>query len=240
MWPPAGGQPAPGADAGIRPVRGAAKRVAMKRVLIFAAGALCGAAVLLAFLMMRPAPVSSPPVAPAPPATVVQPPAPPLPPVATPPPPELTPPAPPSIAGLLMIPVVGVNASQLSDTYTQSRGAGRPHEAIDIPAARGTPVVAVDDGRVVKLFNSKPGGLTVYQFDPAEKVAYYYAHLDAYAPGLAEGKALKRGELVGYVGSTGNASPEAPHLHFAIFVLGPEKRWWQGTAINPYPLLTRR
>ena len=92
----------------------------------------------------------------------------------------------------------------------------------------------------MKLFNSKPGGLTVYQFDPSENLAYYYAHLDSCAPGLAEGRALKRGELAGYVGSTGNAGPAAPHPHFAIFVLGPEKRWWQGTAINPYPILTGR
>ena len=139
----------------------------------------------------------------------------------------------------LLIPVAGADASQLYDSFNQTRGGGR-HEAIDIPAPRGTPVIAVDDGRVVKLFNSKPGGLTVYQFDPDEKVAYYYAHLDRYAPGLAEGRQLKRGDLVGYVGSTGNANPAAPHLHFAIFELGAEKRWWQGTPINPFPLFTGR
>ena len=129
--------------------------------------------------------------------------------------------------GSLLLPVAGVNANQLFDTFSQKRDGGRAHEALDIPAPRGTPVVAVDDGRVVKLFNSKPGGLTVYQFDPSENFAYYYAHLDGYAPGLAEGRVLKRGELVGYVGSTGNASPAAPHLHFAIFVLGPQKRRWR-------------
>ncbi len=139
--------------------------------------------------------------------------------------------------GSLLIPVQGVQAGQLNDTYTQSRGAGRSHDAIDIAAARGTPVLAVDDGRVAKLFTSVPGGLTVYQFDRQEKIAYYYAHLDAYASGVLEGKQLKRGELVGYVGSTGNASPDGPHLHFAVFVLGPEKKWWQGTAVNPFPLL---
>ena len=137
----------------------------------------------------------------------------------------------------LLLPVQGVMPAQLVDTYTQSRGAGRSHDAIDIMAARGTPVLAVSDGRVVKLFTSKPGGLTIYEFDPEEKVAYYYAHLDGYAPGLAAGKRVKRGEVIGYLGSTGNASPDAPHLHFAIFVLGPEKRWWQGTAINPFALL---
>ena len=137
----------------------------------------------------------------------------------------------------LLVPVRGVNASQLSDTFTQSRGEGRRHDAIDILAPRGTPVLAVADGRIEKLFLSKPGGRTIYQFDSEGRVAYYYAHLDAYAPQLSEGQSVKRGQVIGYVGSTGNASPEAPHLHFAIFLLGPEKRWWEGTAVNPYPLL---
>jgi murein DD-endopeptidase MepM/ murein hydrolase activator NlpD len=140
----------------------------------------------------------------------------------------------------LLLPVGGVQAAQLVDTYTQSRGEGRSHDAIDIMAPRGTPVYAVEDGHVAKLFLSKPGGITLYEFDPSERVAYYYAHLEGYADGMVEGKQLKRGELIGYVGSTGNASPTAPHLHFAIFGLGPEKKWWQGTAINPYPLLGGR
>lgn len=140
----------------------------------------------------------------------------------------------------LLIPVAGVKASQLSDTFSDSRGAGRAHDAIDIMAPDGTPVFAVDDGKLVKLFSSIPGGLTAYQFDASETFAYYYAHLDSYAPGLTEGKQLNRGDLIGYVGHSGNANPVAPHLHFAIFVLGPEKRWWEGLAINPYPLLVGR
>ncbi len=144
---------------------------------------------------------------------------------------------PPAPSQPLLLPVAGVKAAQLVDTYTQSRGAGRSHDAIDIMAPRGTPVYAVEDGRIAKLFLSKPGGITVYQFDPSERLAYYYAHLDGYADGIVEGKQLKRGDLIGYVGSTGNADPSGPHLHFAIFALGPEKNWWQGTAINPYPLL---
>ena len=138
--------------------------------------------------------------------------------------------------GLLM-PIAGVRRDQLINTFDQSRGDGRRHEAIDIMAPRGTPVLAVADGKVVKLFHSKAGGLTVYQFDTTEKLAYYYAHLDAYAPSMAEAKQIKRGDLVGYVGSTGNADPAAPHLHFAVFELGPEKQWWKGTAVNPYPML---
>ena len=140
----------------------------------------------------------------------------------------------PSVVNGLLIPVVGVNASELVDTFTQARGAGRVHDAIDIMAARGTPVVAANDGHVVKLFTSKPGGLTVYQFDPHDQVIYYYAHLDSYAPGLAEGQILRRGDPIGFVGSTGNASADAPHLHFEIQILGPEKQWWHATSINPY------
>lgn len=137
----------------------------------------------------------------------------------------------------LLIPVAGIKSAQLRDTYNQPRGAERMHEALDIPAPIGTPVYAVADGRVAKLFNSKPGGLTIYQFDPAEKYSYYYAHLDRYASTLKEGQQVKRGEVIGYVGATGNANPAAPHLHFAMFELGPEKNWWQGKPLNPYPLL---
>ena len=145
--------------------------------------------------------------------------------------------APPPVAGMLL-PVAGIKPGQLTDTFNQSRGSERRHEALDIMAPRGTPVLAAVDGKVEKLFTSKPGGLTIYEFDPAATHAYYYAHLDRYATGLVEGMPLRRGDVIGYVGSTGNASPEAPHLHFAIFELGPEKHWWQGIAINPYPLLT--
>ncbi|MEO6066250.1 MAG: M23 family metallopeptidase [Lysobacterales bacterium] len=134
----------------------------------------------------------------------------------------------------IQIPVLGVQFSELSDTFTDSRGEGRLHDAIDIMAPTGTPVLAVDDGKIVKLFNSKPGGLTIYHFDPTGNYVYYYAHLDKYAPGLVEGQAVKRGDLIGYVGFTGNANPQAPHLHLAIMVLGPEKKWWKGTALNPY------
>jgi murein DD-endopeptidase MepM/ murein hydrolase activator NlpD len=148
-------------------------------------------------------------------------------------------PAIPSPAGLI-VPVQGMAVSQLSDTYTATRSEGRTHEAIDIMAPRGTPVLAVTDGTVEKLFESKQGGLTLYQFEPSGKLAYYYAHLDRYAAGVVEGKSLRQGEVIGYVGSTGNASPEGPHLHFAVFVLGPERQWWKGTAINPYPLLGGR
>jgi murein DD-endopeptidase MepM/ murein hydrolase activator NlpD len=139
----------------------------------------------------------------------------------------------------LLVPVKDFDPHRLVDNFSEARGA-HPHEALDIMAPRGTPVVAVDDGRVAKLFRSKPGGITLYQFDPDERYAYYYAHLDRYAPGIAEGMQLKRGNVIGYVGSTGNAAPNAPHLHFAIFRLGPERRWWKGEAVNPYPFFAAR
>jgi len=136
----------------------------------------------------------------------------------------------------LLVPVAGVKAKELSDTFNQARGEERRHEALDILAPRGTPVVAAADSTVVKLFTSKPGGITVYAFDPSERYSYYYAHLDHYANSLQEGQHLKKGELIGYVGTTGNADPSTPHLHFAIFELGPEKHWWQGAPLNPYPM----
>jgi murein DD-endopeptidase MepM/ murein hydrolase activator NlpD len=136
----------------------------------------------------------------------------------------------------LAIPVRGVDEAALYDSFDDARGT-RVHQAIDIMADRGTPVVAVEDGTIKKLFESKAGGLTIYQFDPSETYAYYYAHLDSYAHNLREGMAVAKGDVIGYVGSTGNASPNAPHLHFAIFQLTNEKQWWKGEPINPYPVL---
>ncbi len=137
----------------------------------------------------------------------------------------------------LAIPVVGMEKRSLYDSFADGRGK-RKHEAIDIHAPRGTPVVAADDGCVVKLFRSIPGGITLYQFDPEGNFAYYYAHLDRYAEELKEGTLLKRGDVLGYVGTTGNATANAPHLHFAIFRLGPERRWWIGEPVNPYSVFT--
>lgn len=137
----------------------------------------------------------------------------------------------------LLLPVQGITAAQLQDTFTDARSEGRVHDAIDILAPEGTPVLAVADGTVEKLFDSERGGLTVYQFEPSGKYSYYYAHLQRYADGLAEKQALRRGEVIGYVGHTGNASPDAPHLHFEIHRLGPEKQWWKGESLNPYPVL---
>ena len=142
--------------------------------------------------------------------------------------------------GELRIPVYGISPQQLHDTFSDSRSGGHVHDAIDIMAPEGTPVHAVADGAVAKLFTSVPGGLTVYQFDEHERFSYYYAHLSRYAEGLEAGQQLRAGDVIGYVGHSGNASAAAPHLHFAVARLGPEKRWWQGTALNPYPLLTGR
>jgi peptidoglycan LD-endopeptidase LytH len=218
----------------------------MRSVLLFLAGLLVGANVVY-FLVGRDSRTATPRAAQdsmLPSSTPATPPA------ASPPPPRssvaaTSSPAAPATrtsgqpaASTLSIPVAGSAASQLTDTFNQTRDGSRRHEALDIMAARGTPVLAASDGKVAKLFTSVAGGLTIYEFDPSATYAYYYAHLDRYAPGLAEGQVLRRGEVIGYVGSTGNASEDAPHLHFAIFALGPDKHWWQGTPINPYPLLT--
>jgi peptidoglycan LD-endopeptidase LytH len=138
----------------------------------------------------------------------------------------------------LEIPVRGIDENELYDSFDDERGS-RKHQAIDIMADRGTPVLAVEDGAITKLFSSKAGGLTIYQFDPAETYCYYYAHLDSYAPNVREGVRVKKGDVIGYVGSTGNASEDAPHLHFAIFRLTNERQWWKGEPINPYPVLKR-
>lgn len=140
-------------------------------------------------------------------------------------------------ARALQLPVAGVKASELRDTFAESRGSSHAHEAIDIMAPRRTPVLAAQDGRLAKLFTSKAGGLTIYQFDPSGTFCFYYAHLDGYADGLREGQTVHRGDVIGYVGSSGNASADAPHLHFAIFRLTSERQWWKGEPIDPYPVL---
>ena len=137
----------------------------------------------------------------------------------------------------LELPVQGLKRHDLRDTFSEMRAGTRRHEALDILAPRNTPVVAVEDGTIARLFLSKPGGLTIYQFDPTSTYAYYYAHLERYADGLKDGERVERAQVIGYVGTSGNAPPDTPHLHFAIFQLTDPKRWWQGTAIDPYPIL---
>jgi murein DD-endopeptidase MepM/ murein hydrolase activator NlpD len=136
----------------------------------------------------------------------------------------------------LAFPVAGIPRS-MSDSFDDPRGGSRLHRAVDIMAPRGTPVRAVDGGTIVKLASTGAGGTTIYQYDPAERFCYYYAHLRDYAPGLREGQKVVRGDVIGYVGTTGNAPKSAPHLHFAIFRLDDRKEWWNGTPVNPYPLL---
>lgn len=137
----------------------------------------------------------------------------------------------------LTLPVQGIKRSQLHSNFDELRGSTRKHEALDILAPRNTPVLAVEDGKVARLFLSDAGGITIYQYDPSMTFVYYYAHLERYAEGLKEGTPIKRGDVIGYVGTTGNAPRNAPHLHFAIFKMTDEKKWWQGTAIDPYSVL---
>ncbi len=138
----------------------------------------------------------------------------------------------------LGIPVEGIPPERLVRSFAEARGV-RLHEAIDILAPRNTPVLAVEGGTIARLFYSNAGGITIYQFDPTERYCYYYAHLERYAEGLAEGQSVKKGQVIGYVGVSGNAPPDTPHLHFAIYRLSAEKRWWEGTPIDPFNVLSR-
>jgi murein DD-endopeptidase MepM/ murein hydrolase activator NlpD len=142
-------------------------------------------------------------------------------------------------ARMLAVPVQGIRSAQLRDNFSDARSRGRKHKALDIMAPRGTPVLAADDGKVAKISSNKGGGLAVYQVDPTGSIVYYYAHLDHYAEGLRDGQPLHRGDLIGYVGTTGNAPETAPHLHFAVLALARKGRWWGGEALNPYDALVR-
>jgi murein DD-endopeptidase MepM/ murein hydrolase activator NlpD len=136
-----------------------------------------------------------------------------------------------------MIPVEGVTANELTRQFSDQRGGTRHHEAIDIMAPRNTPVLAVEGGTIARLFFSRAGGTTIYQFDPSGEFCYYYAHLEGYAEGLREGTSVRKGQILGYVGTSGNAPKNTPHLHFAIFRLTEARHWWEGTPIDPYDLI---
>jgi murein DD-endopeptidase MepM/ murein hydrolase activator NlpD len=145
-----------------------------------------------------------------------------------------------ALAASLVVPVAGVMPSELrSDFHTPRSGGARQHNALDIPAPRGTPVISATSGRVLRLFSSKAGGLMVYAADATERFILMYGHLDRYADGLADGMRLERGQTIGYVGTTGNAPPNVPHLHFAIARTNNVKRWWNGEPIDPAPLFKR-
>lgn len=144
-----------------------------------------------------------------------------------------------ALAASLVVPVVGVTPSELRGSFHAPRSGGRQHNAIDIPAPRGTPVISATNGRVLKLFSSKAGGLMVYAADATSRFILMYGHLDRYADGIKDGMELQRGQTIGYVGTTGNAPPNVPHLHFAIARTTNVKRWWNGTPIDPEPLLKR-
>jgi murein DD-endopeptidase MepM/ murein hydrolase activator NlpD len=144
----------------------------------------------------------------------------------------------PIAAGAMVIPVAGVAKAALREDFANIH-SGHPHHAIDILAPRGTPVLAAVDGTIRKLFDSHAGGLTIYEFDVANEKSYYYAHLDSYAD-VTEGMRVRQGDVIGYVGTTGNAPANTPHLHFAITILPPDKAWSKGDAIDPYPILVER
>ena len=207
-------------------------------VLLFLAGLFVGALSVSLYMMRREAthPVPTATAEPAPQMPI---------PTATPPPQQPLPspspspvqPAPEAPLAKMVLPIAGLKPEGLRDDFNEEH-SGHKHEAIDILQPRGTPVHAVVDGSIQKLFLSKPGGITIYQFDESSELCYYYAHLDRYAETLKEGMHVTRGDVIGFVGTTGNADPGTPHLHFAILKLGPDKHWWQNTeAIDPYPQL---
>jgi peptidoglycan LD-endopeptidase LytH len=142
--------------------------------------------------------------------------------------------------GHLRVPLDGVNVESFKGGFAEHRDGDRPHEAVDMLAPRNTPVHAVESGTIAKLFTSKAGGLTIYQFDPSGHLCYYYAHLERYADGLTNGQTVSQGEIIGYVGTSGNAPANTPHLHFAVFELNADKHWWQGKAIDPYLVFKER
>jgi murein DD-endopeptidase MepM/ murein hydrolase activator NlpD len=137
----------------------------------------------------------------------------------------------------LMVPVEGISPSALSDTYHQARSGGRIHMATDILAMRGTPVLAAAPGRIIKLANSGVGGITIYVADASGRYVHYYAHLMGYAPKVKEGLEVEEGDVIGFVGTTGNASPETPHLHFQV--MRSDANYWNGTPIDVRGFITK-
>ena len=144
----------------------------------------------------------------------------------------------PGATAEMIVPVAGVRRAELRDSYAAARSGGREHRAIDIPAAEGTPVLAAADGVIVKRDSSALGGISLYQRSPDGTTIYFYAHLQRYQPGVVEGNLVRRGEVIGYVGHTGNAQPTNPHLHFGVWTVTDPNRWWHGRNLNPYTLLT--
>jgi murein DD-endopeptidase MepM/ murein hydrolase activator NlpD len=142
------------------------------------------------------------------------------------------------LAGEMIVPVAGVRPDDLLDTFDETRGTRR-HNALDIPAPRGTPVLSAAPGKILRLFTSQAGGLMVYASDPTDRFVFMYGHLDGYAKGIADGMPLARGDTIGFVGTTGNAPPNLPHLHFAIARTSNVARWWTGMPVDPRPLLRR-
>lgn len=162
---------------------------------------------------------------------------------------EPAPEAPPSTISLtpeaalaaksLIIPVQGVDASRVKDSYTAGRGGGRTHDAVDIMAPRGTPVIAADGGTILRMRQNEAGGITIYQLDPEERFIYYYAHLDRYEDGVVEGMKIRQGDVLGFVGTTGNAPKNTPHLHFQVMLYRGKGQYWGGEPINPHPFFSR-
>jgi murein DD-endopeptidase MepM/ murein hydrolase activator NlpD len=139
-------------------------------------------------------------------------------------------------AKALRIPVAAT-AVKLEDTFFAARDGSRQHNAMDILAPRNTPIIAADAGVILRLSTNTLGGVTIYATDNEREFVYYYAHLERYHDGIVTGKTIERGDTLGYVGTSGNAPKDVPHLHFQIMLWPGDGKWWNGEPVNPYPVL---
>jgi len=137
----------------------------------------------------------------------------------------------------LMVPVAGADMSKVEDSFLDGRDGERVHHAIDILAPRGTPILSADDGKILRMSNNTVGGITMYTVDPTNRIVYYYAHMDHYNDAMSPGRTISRGDTLGYVGTTGNAPKDTPHLHFQIMRWPADGKYWNGEPIDPFEFL---
>lgn len=137
----------------------------------------------------------------------------------------------------IIVPVAGADMTRVEDSFNEPRDGDRVHRAIDILAPRGTPIVSADDGRIVRMTTSTLGGISMYTVDPETRIVYYYAHMDRYNDAMAPGKTISKGDTLGFVGTTGNAPKNTPHLHFQVMRWPADGKYWNGDPIDPFSLL---
>jgi len=137
----------------------------------------------------------------------------------------------------IIVPVAGADMSKVEDSFYEARDGGRTHRAIDILAPRNTPILAADDGKIIRMTTSELGGISMYTVDPDARLVYYYAHMDHYNDAMSPGREIVKGDTLGFVGTTGNAPKDTPHLHFQVMSWPADNKYWDGEAIDPYEAL---